>query len=118
MDVFHPRAVDEGPAFPSPISIVVSKSTCYPFPEYYFGRLKKYTTITYMYTNVYFDFIILIVQGPYRDCRETESRFEEPQQQKLWILVVSKSASLLSKETLLSGRHLQIKKLNFPLQNQ
>lgn len=50
---------------------VVSKSTCYPFLEYYFGRLKKYTTITYMYTNVYFDFIILIVQGPYRDHRET-----------------------------------------------
>ena len=97
---------------------VISKSTSYPFLVFYFGRLKKYTTITYMYTNVYFDFIILIVQGPYRDCRETESRFEEPQQQKLWILVVSKSASLLSKETLLSGRHLQIKKLNFPLQNQ
>ena len=50
---------------------VISKSTCYPFLGYHFGRLKKYTTITYMYTNVYFDFIILIVQGPYRDRRET-----------------------------------------------
>lgn len=44
---------------------VISKSTSYPFLVFYFGRLKKYTTITYMYTNVDFDFIVLIVQGPY-----------------------------------------------------
>ena len=71
-----------------------------------------------MYTNVYFDFIILIVQGPYRDCGETGSRFERLQQWQLRKLVLSNSASLLPKETLLSGRCLQIKKLNFPLQNQ
>ena len=72
-----------------------------------------------MYTNVYFDFIILIVQGPYQDCRETGSRFERLQQWQLRKLVLLNSASLLPKETLLShGRRLQIKKLNLPLQNQ
>lgn len=79
-----------------------------PIPSILYWEVNKYTTITCTYTR----------PSPSRDWGETGSRFEGLQQWQLRILFVSNSASLLSKEIILSGRRLQIKKLNFPLQNQ